>query len=56
MTLERPEGGRFILSRHKTTVRDLSGNVWKKNVEVEQCAVSGHGNSIVYWKIKSLKA
>lgn len=51
-TLERPEGGRFILAKRRATVRDLSGKVWKKNVEVEQCAVAGYGNSVVYWKTK----
>ncbi|KAG2158456.1 regulator of chromosome condensation 1/beta-lactamase-inhibitor protein II [Suillus bovinus] len=51
-TLEHPEGGRFILGQRKTLVRDIAGNVWKKRVEVEQCAVAGYGNSIVYWKIK----
>ncbi|KAG0705053.1 regulator of chromosome condensation 1/beta-lactamase-inhibitor protein II [Suillus ampliporus] len=51
-TLERPEGGRFILGRRNAPVRDLAGMVWKKKVEVEQCAVAGYGNSIVYWKIK----
>ena len=51
-TLERPEGGRFILARRKATVKDLSGKVWKKNVEVEQCAIAGYSNSVAYWKIK----
>lgn len=51
-TLERPEGGRFILAKRKATVRDLSGKVWKKNVEVEQCAIAGYSNSVVYWKTK----
>lgn len=51
-TLERPEGGRFILGQRKASVRDLAGNVWKKKVEVEQRAVAGYGNSIIYWKIK----
>jgi alpha-tubulin suppressor-like RCC1 family protein len=51
-TLEHPEGGRFILGQRKAPVRDLAGNVWKKKVEVEQCAVAGYGNSIIYWKIK----
>lgn len=50
--LERPEGGRFILGRRKATVRGLSGKVWKRNVEVEQCAIAGYGNSVVYWKTK----
>ncbi|KAF9233602.1 regulator of chromosome condensation 1/beta-lactamase-inhibitor protein II [Melanogaster broomeanus] len=52
VTLERPEGGRFILAKRKARVNDLSGKVWKKNVEVEQCAVAGYGNSIVYWKTR----
>ncbi|KAF8844906.1 RCC1/BLIP-II [Paxillus ammoniavirescens] len=51
VTLERPEGGRFVLTKRKATVKDLSGKVWKKTVDVEQCAVAGYGNSIVYWKI-----
>ncbi|KAG1891351.1 regulator of chromosome condensation 1/beta-lactamase-inhibitor protein II [Suillus subluteus] len=51
-TLERPEGGRFILGQRKALVRDLAGKVWKKKVEVEQCAVAGYGNSIIYWKIR----
>ncbi|KAG1756442.1 regulator of chromosome condensation 1/beta-lactamase-inhibitor protein II [Suillus paluster] len=51
-TLEHPEGGRFILGRRKAPVRDLNGKVWGKKVEVEQRAVAGYGNSIVYWKIK----
>ncbi|KAG1826948.1 regulator of chromosome condensation 1/beta-lactamase-inhibitor protein II [Suillus subaureus] len=51
-TLERPEGGRFILGQRKAPVMDLTGNVWKKKVEVGQCAVAGYGNSIIYWKIK----
>jgi hypothetical protein len=51
VTLERPEGGRFVLAKRKATVKDLSGKVWKKTVDVEQCAVAGYGNSIVYWKI-----
>ncbi|KIK90565.1 hypothetical protein PAXRUDRAFT_831604 [Paxillus rubicundulus Ve08.2h10] len=51
VTLERPEGGRFMLAKRKATVKDLSGKVWKNTVDVEQCAVAGYGNSIVYWKI-----
>lgn len=51
-TLERPEGGRFILAKRRAMVRDLSGKVWRRNVEVEQCAIAGYGSSIVYWKVK----
>ena len=47
------DGQRFMLGKKKAEVRDLSGKVWKKEVEVEQCAVAGYGNSVVYWKICS---
>ncbi|KAI0797823.1 RCC1/BLIP-II [Abortiporus biennis] len=48
------EEKRFILGRRKASeVRDLSGKVWKKGVEVEQRAVAGFGNSVVYWRIAS---
>ncbi|KAG6919984.1 hypothetical protein DXG01_013333 [Tephrocybe rancida] len=51
-TLETPEGGRFMLRRRKAKkVLDLHGKVWKRNVQVEQCAVVGPENSAVYWKI-----
>ena len=49
--LESPDGQRFMLGKKQAEVRDLSGKVWKKKVEVEQCAVTGHGNSVVYWRI-----
>ncbi|KAI0080581.1 RCC1/BLIP-II [Panus rudis PR-1116 ss-1] len=50
--LEQLDGERFILGKKKAgEVRDLGGKVWKKNVEVEQCAVAGYGNSVVYWKV-----
>ncbi|KAG2116198.1 hypothetical protein BD769DRAFT_1064836 [Suillus cothurnatus] len=52
-TLERPEGGRFILGQRKALVRDLTGNGWKK--KVEQCAVTGYGNSIIYWKVEGAR-
>lgn len=51
-TLERPEGDRFILAKRKATVRDLSGKIWKKDVEVEQCPIAGYGSSVVYWKTR----
>lgn len=51
-TLLTPEGGRFMLQHKRATaVRDLQGQVWKKGVEVEQRAVAGWNNSVVYWRI-----
>src|SRR5882762_8873450 len=53
-TLVRPDGNRFMLMKTKAPiVKDLRGCVWKKNVEVEQVAVAGFGNSAVYWRISS---
>lgn len=51
--LHAEDGQRFMLGKKNAEVRDLSGKVWKKDVEVEQCAVAGYGNSVVYWKICS---
>ncbi|THH13845.1 hypothetical protein EW146_g6425 [Bondarzewia mesenterica] len=46
-TLSRPDGNRFMLMKTKAAeVKDAKGKVWKKNVEVEQVAVAGHGNSV----------
>ncbi|KAG6896734.1 hypothetical protein C0992_006451 [Termitomyces sp. T32_za158] len=54
-TLETPDGGRFMLRRRTAKrVLDMHGKLWKKNVQVEQCAVVGPENSAVYWKIVSL--
>lgn len=50
-TLLRPDGSRFILAKSKADVKDLSGKLWKRGVDVEQRAVAGYGNSIVYWRI-----
>lgn len=48
------DGERFMLGKRRAgEVRDLQGKLWKKNIEVEQKAVAGWGNSIVYWKIYS---
>ncbi|OJT08890.1 Protein FMP25, mitochondrial [Trametes pubescens] len=53
-TLLTPEGERFMLQRKRASaVRDLQGQVWKKGVEVEQHAVAGWSNSVVYWRICS---
>ncbi|KZT74173.1 RCC1/BLIP-II protein [Daedalea quercina L-15889] len=52
--LQSGNGVRFLLARKKADeVRDLQGKVWKKGVEVEQTALAGWGNSVVYWKIRS---
>ncbi|KAK7693272.1 hypothetical protein QCA50_002839 [Cerrena zonata] len=52
--LESLEGDRFMLGKRKAKeVRDLVGKVWKRGVDVEQCAVAGYGNSVVYWRICS---
>ncbi|TCD65403.1 hypothetical protein EIP91_002702 [Steccherinum ochraceum] len=53
MTLESADGQRFLLEKKRAEVRDLSGKVWKKGVEVEQRAVTGFGTSVVYWRICS---
>lgn len=46
-----PSGERVILGQRKADIKDMKGKVWKKGVQVEQCAVAGWGNSAVYWKI-----
>ncbi|KZT03491.1 RCC1/BLIP-II [Laetiporus sulphureus 93-53] len=43
----------MLAKRRAAEVRDLRGRVWKKGVDVEQRAVAGWGNSVVYWKICS---
>jgi hypothetical protein len=46
------QGERFMLCERKAKeVRDLNGKVWKRGVKVEQIALAGYGNSVVYWKI-----
>ncbi|KAI0315840.1 RCC1/BLIP-II [Amylostereum chailletii] len=51
VTMERG-GERFMLERRKAReVRDLEGKVWARGVEVEQVAVAGYGNSMVYWRV-----
>ncbi|KAI0747945.1 RCC1/BLIP-II [Daedaleopsis nitida] len=51
--IETVEGGRFMLrSKKAREVRDMQGQVWKKGVEVEQRAVAGWNNSVVYWQIR----
>jgi hypothetical protein len=47
-----PDGGRVMLGATKAKeVKDLQGNVWKHGVQVEQCAVAGYENSMIYWKV-----
>jgi hypothetical protein len=46
-------GGRFMLTtRTAPVVKDMQGNVWKRGVSVEQCAVAGAGSSAVYWRVR----
>ena len=49
--LHAPDGERFMLGKRTADVKDLRGRVWKRRVTVEQCAVAGWGNSLVYWRI-----
>lgn len=48
--LEQRDGSRVMLMTGKMKVADLQGKTWGK-AEVEQCAVGGYGNTVVYWKI-----
>jgi hypothetical protein len=52
-TLEPVDGGDRIMlvKRRAKVVRDLQGRVWKRGVDVEQVAIGGYGNSLVYWRI-----
>ncbi|TBU32306.1 RCC1/BLIP-II [Dichomitus squalens] len=51
--LQSVDGERFMLrSKTAVEVRDLQGKVWKKGVQVEQKAVAGWSNSVVYWRIR----
>lgn len=46
------EGGRFMLRQRKAKeVRDLHGKVWKRDIQVQQQAVTGFESSAVYWRI-----
>lgn len=50
--MERADGKRFMLyDRKAREVRDMQGRVYGRNVAVEQRAVAGWGNSVVYWRI-----
>lgn len=51
-TLEPVDGDRIMLGKRRAkVVRDPQGRVWKRGVEVEQVALGGYGNSLVYWRI-----
>jgi Regulator of chromosome condensation (RCC1) repeat len=51
-TLEPVEGDRMMLGKRRAkVVRDPLGRVWRRGVEVEQVAIAGYGNSLVYWRI-----
>ena len=48
------DGGddRIMLQKQRAAVvRDLQGRVWRRSVDVEQVAIAGYGNSLVYWRI-----
>ncbi|KAI0807193.1 RCC1/BLIP-II [Fomes fomentarius] len=50
--IQTVDGGRFMLqSKRAGEVRDMQGQVWKKGVQVEQRAVAGWNNSVVYWQV-----
>ena len=47
-----PGGPRYVLRTTKAKeVRDLAGKVWGRGVKVEQVALAGVGNSVVYWRL-----
>ncbi|KAI0086302.1 regulator of chromosome condensation 1/beta-lactamase-inhibitor protein II [Irpex rosettiformis] len=50
-TLHAQDGQRFMLAERKADVKDLRGKLWKKKAKVEQRAVAGWGNSVIYWRI-----
>lgn len=49
--LQQEGGSRFMLMKTKADVKDMGGKLWKKGTELEQYAVAGYKNSMVYWKI-----
>ncbi len=52
VNLDAPDAERLMMMRKKAReVLDLTGQVWKGGVTVEQHAVAGYGNSAVYWRI-----
>ncbi|KAG7452648.1 RCC1/BLIP-II [Guyanagaster necrorhizus] len=44
----------ILRKRKEAKVMDLQGRLWRGKVEVEQTAVAGYSNSVVYWKIRKL--
>lgn len=49
--LEDAARNRVMLGEKRTRVLDLQGNIYGKNVKVEQRVVAGHECSIAYWKV-----
>ncbi|KAJ7172661.1 regulator of chromosome condensation 1/beta-lactamase-inhibitor protein II [Mycena filopes] len=44
--------GRLLLQRKRAReVRDMQGRVWGRGIEVEQTALSGFGNSCIFWSL-----
>ncbi|KAH9057096.1 RCC1/BLIP-II [Lactarius deliciosus] len=51
-TLGTEDGDRIMLQKQRAkVVRDLQGRVLGRSVEVEQVAIAGYGNSLLYWRI-----
>ncbi len=51
-TLGTEDGDRMMLQKQRAkVVRDPQGRVSIRNVNVEQVAVAGYGNSFVYWRV-----
>ncbi|KAI9457802.1 RCC1/BLIP-II [Lactarius psammicola] len=51
-TLGTEGGDRIMLQKQRAkVVRDLQGRVLGRSVDVEQVAIAGYGNSLVYWRI-----
>jgi len=51
-TLGTEGGDRIMLQKQRAkAVRDLQGRVFARSVDVEQVAIAGYGNSLVYWRI-----
>ncbi|KAH9057653.1 RCC1/BLIP-II [Lactarius vividus] len=52
VTLGTEDGDRIMLQKQRANVvRDLQGRVLGRSVDVEQVAIAGYGNSLVYWRI-----
>jgi hypothetical protein len=41
----------MLMKAKAGVVNDMQGKPWKRGVDVEQTAVAGFMNSVVYWRI-----